>query len=251
MLDSPGGLTGKLALVTGAAQRIGAQISRSLHQAGMDILIHYRRSRQAAEQLAHELESARPGSVELIQTDLLEMDELERLVAWVGEARGRLDLLVNNASVFYPTPLGTVSDAQWTELIGSNLKGPFFLSQGLAPLLRAGHGAIINLVDIHGDRPKARYPVYSIAKAGNAMMVKALARELGPEIRVNGISPGAILWPDEKMSDQTRETILARTALKRTGRPEDIAAAVLYLARDARYMTGQILTIDGGRSVQQ
>lgn len=241
----------KIALVTGAAQRIGAEIARMLHGAGMQILIHYRNSRKQAEALQRALESQRPDSTRLFQADLLDPEAIGRLIDQVVGWRGQLDLLVNNASSFFPTPLGTVTEQQWDDLVGSNLRAPFFLSQAAAGLLRKDGGSIINLVDIHGDRPREGYPVYSMAKAGNAMMVKALALELGPEIRVNGVAPGAILWPEEEMTGRVKETIVSRTALKRAGRPEDVARAVLYLARDANYVTGQIIAVDGGRSIQQ
>ena len=160
-------------------------------------------------------------------------------------------MLVNNASSFYPTPLGQVTEAQWHELMGSNLKAPFFLAQCAAPLLRASRGCVVNLVDIHAERPLADHPVYSMAKAGNAMMVKALARELGPEVRVNGIAPGAILWPEQGLSDDAKRETLSRTALERPGSPEDIARTLLFLVRDAEYITGQIIAVDGGRTTQQ
>jgi pteridine reductase len=160
-------------------------------------------------------------------------------------------VLVNNASSFYPTPLAEATEAQWTELMGTNLKAPFFLAQAMAPLLAAADGCIVNLVDIHAERPHAAHPIYSMAKAGNAMMVRALARELGPGVRVNGVAPGAILWPDQGLSEAARQTILDRTALKRAGTPEDIARTVLFLVRDAQYITGQVLAVDGGRTIQQ
>lgn len=244
-------LEGKVALVTGAAHRIGAQIVRTLHRAGMDVAIHFRRSAESAAALGNELLQQRDGSVLLVQADLTRQGEIEQLVERVTAWRGKLDLLVNNASTFYPTPLANVTEAQWEDLIGSNLKAPFFLSRQAAPHLRASRGAIINLVDIHAERPLKEHPVYSMAKAGNAMMVKSLARELGPEVRVNGVAPGAILWPDQGLDDDAKAEILLRTALKRPGAPEDIARTVLFLARDADYVTGQIIAVDGGRSAQQ
>ncbi len=248
--DPSRGLAGRLALITGGAHRIGAAIADTLHRAGMDLVIHYRSSRAAAEALRQRLQQRRPGSVHLVQADLLETGRLPQLVAACEQWRGRLDLLVNNASSFYPTPLETVDEVQWDDLMGTNLKAPFFLARAAAPLLRASGGAIVNLVDIHADRPKRGYPVYSMAKAGNAMMVKALARELGPEVRVNGVAPGAILWPEQGMGDDERRRILERTPLGRTGTPEDIARTVLFLARDADYISGQIIAVDGGRSAQ-
>jgi pteridine reductase len=244
-------LTDKTALITGAAQRIGAAIARQLHAEGMNLLLHYRSSATAAQSLADELNAMRPDSVVLGRADLCQIDQLPPLVAQAHNQFGRLDLLVNNASSFYATPIGSVDEARWDDLMGSNLKGPFFLSQAAAPLLREHQGCIINLVDIHAERPKAEFPVYSMAKAGNAMMVKTLARELGPEIRVNGIAPGVILWPDEAVSDDERATILQRTALKRAGQEQDIVRTLLFLLRDADYITGQIIAVDGGRTLQQ
>jgi pteridine reductase len=244
-------LAGRVALITGAAQRIGAHIARTLHAAGMDLGLHFRHSADAATALAEDLQQQRPDSVLLLRADLHHTGELPRLIEAIEQWRGRLDLLVNNASSFYPTPLATATEAQWDDLLGSNLKAPFFLAQAAAPLLRASGGAVINLVDIHAERPLREHPIYSIAKAGNAMMVKTLARELGPAVRVNGIAPGAILWPESPLDGQAREEILRRTALKRAGTPEDVARTVLFLTRDAPYITGQVITVDGGRSLQQ
>ncbi|OOZ37207.1 pteridine reductase [Solemya velesiana gill symbiont] len=243
-------MKGKVALVTGAAHRIGATIARRLHGAGMDIGLHYRSSEAAAQALKEELEARRPESVKLIQADLHDTGSLPRVIAEIDAWRGRLDLLVNNASSFYPTPLESVEESHWDDLIGSNLKAPFFLAKAAASLLKASKGCVINLVDIHAERPLSGYPIYSMAKAGNAMMVKTLARELGPDVRVNGVAPGAILWPEEGLDDEAKETILSRTALKRPGNPEDIGGTVLFLAREANYITGQIIAVDGGRSVQ-
>jgi pteridine reductase len=244
-------LSGRCALITGAAHRIGAAIARLLHAQGMDLLIHYRRSVTPAETLREELEATRADSVRLVQADLHDPESYRTLVEAALGFRQRLDLLVNNASSFYPTPLAEASFEQWDDLIGSNLKAPFFLSRAAASLLRKHQGVIINLIDIHAERPLKNYPIYSVAKAGNAMLVKSLARELGPEIRVNGIAPGAILWPEQGLSDEDRETILERTALKRPGTPEDIAHTLLFLLRDAPYITGQIIAVDGGRTLQQ
>ncbi len=244
-------LAGRVALVTGGAQRIGAEICRSLHREGMDLVIHYRSSAAAAEKLRDELQQQRPESVLLLQADLQQSAELPKLIVQIHAWRGRLDLLVNNASSFYPTAVGETTEGQWDDLMGSNLKGPYFLSQAAAPLLQATDGSIVNMVDIHAERPLSGYPVYSMAKAANAMMVKALARELGPEVRVNGVAPGTILWPQEGLDEQQKEQILARTALQRPGEPADIARTVLFLARDAVYITGQIIAVDGGRSIQQ
>ena len=251
MTQSSDSMAGRVALITGAAHRIGAQIARILHTNGVSVALHYRNSRSAAESLKQELEQQRPDSVLLLQAHLDHVEEFPGLIAAIADWRGRLDLLVNNASAFYPTPLEQADEAQWDDLMASNLKGPFFLAREAAPLLKAHHGCIVNMVDIHAERPLKDHPIYSIAKAGNAMMVKSLARELGPEVRVNGIAPGAILWPENDMSDSVKQEILDRTALGRPGEPDDIARTLLFLFRDAHYVTGQILAVDGGRSVQQ
>jgi pteridine reductase len=243
--------TRRVALVTGAAHRIGAHIVRLLHAEGVDIALHYRHSVEAARDLQGELQRQRPDSVLLVRGDLHRVADFPEMIAAVVRWRARLDLLVNNASAFYPTPLDAASETQWDDLMASNLKGPFFLAREAATLLRASRGCIVNLVDIHAERPLKDHPIYSIAKAGNAMMVKALARELGPQVRVNGIAPGAILWPDNAMGEAQKREILDRTALGRPGEPDDIARTLLFLFRDAHYVTGQILAVDGGRSVQQ
>ena len=241
-------LHGKTALITGAAHRIGATIARHLHQSGANIALHYRKSRAEAEQIQAELHAQRADSVILIQADLLKTDSLPRLAGEAAARWGGLDILVNNASTFYPTAIGEVTELQWNDLIGSNLKAPFFLSQAATPYLRERKGTIINIVDIHAERPLKDYPVYSMAKAGLVMMTRALACELGPEIRVNAIAPGAILWPEHEMDEETRLRIISRTFLKKQGDPADIARAVLYLL-EAGYVSGQVLTVDGGRSI--
>ena len=246
-----GSLSGKVALITGAAHRIGAQVARLLHGEGANIALHYHNSHSDAKALQQALEAERKDSVHLVRADLCDVPRLGTLINEVEAYHGRLDILVNNASSFYPTPFDEATEAQWTDLLGSNLKGPFFLTQTAAPLLRASRGVVVNLVDIHSRRPLKSHPIYSIAKAGNAMMVKTLARELGPEVRVNGISPGAILWPEQGLSDETKDEILSRTALGRAGSPEDIARTLLFLVRDADYITGQIIAVDGGRTLQQ
>jgi pteridine reductase len=238
-------------LITGAAQRIGAAIARVLHAEGMDLVLHYRSSAGPARALAAELNGVRADSVRLVAADLLDADAPALLLEAVAAFRGRLDVLVNNASSFFPTPIGEASEDDWNALMGPNLKAPFFLSQAAAPGLRAAGGCIVNLVDIHAERSLAGHPIYSMAKAGNAMMVKALARELGPEVRVNGIAPGAILWPEQGLSGNAKQEILSRTALRRAGTPEDIARTLLFLVRDADYITGQIIAVDGGRTIQQ
>lgn len=242
-------LTGKVVLITGAAHRIGATIARALHSQGANLALHYRGSNQAAQALQEELNACRANSVILMQADLLHTSELPSLVQRAVDAWGRLDVLVNNASSFYPTPIGSVTEAQWDDLTGTNLKAPFFLAQAAAPHLERHHGCIVNIADIHADRPLKSHPVYSLAKAGLVMLTKALARELGPQVRVNAVAPGAILWPESEMDEETRQHILSRTALKRQGNPEDIARAVLFLIRDAAYTSGHVLTVDGGRSL--
>ncbi|HHM04232.1 MAG TPA: pteridine reductase [Gammaproteobacteria bacterium] len=241
--------TPKVALITGAAHRVGAAIAETLHRGGMNVVVHYRHSREAAEALQRRLVAHRAASVVLLRGDLLNSAALPALVGEAAAVWGRLDVLVNNASSFYPTPLGEVSEAQWDDLLGTNLKAPFFLAQAAAPLLTAAGGAIVNIVDIHAERPLKNHPVYSIAKAGLVMLTRALARELGPAVRVNAVAPGAILWPEHGASAETRHYIISRTALKRQGDPLDVARAVRYLVQEADYMTGQVLTVDGGRSL--
>jgi len=244
-------LDGRWALVTGAAKRIGAVIASTLHDAGANVAIHYHRSAADAEQLAADLNRRRPKSAFTVAADMLDIADIERMAADVVKRIGstKLDVLVNNASSFYPTPLGTVTPEQWQDLMGSNLKAPLFLSQALLPALRAARGVIINIVDVHSQRPLRDHPVYGAAKAGLAMLTRSLAKDLGPDVRVNGVSPGAILWPDEGMTEPLRGAIVKQTALKRTGEPQDIARTVLFLVRDAPYITGQIIAVDGGRSV--
>lgn len=242
-------LDGRWALVTGAAKRIGAVIASTLHEAGANVAIHYHRSAAEAEQLAGELNVRRANSAFTVSADVRDIAALEQMAKSVLRRTGRLDVLINNASNFYPTPLGTVTDEQWHDLVGSNLKAPLFLSQAVLPALRTARGVIVNIVDVHAQRPLRDHPVYGAAKAGLAMLTRSLAKDLGPHIRVNGVSPGAILWPDEGMSDELRAAIIRQTALKRSGEPQDIAAAVLFLVRDAPYVTGQIIAVDGGRSV--
>lgn len=250
--DAPArSLTGQVGLITGGARRIGAAIARRLHREGMDLVLHYRGSAADALALQTELDTLRPDSVRLAPADLTDPAAPALLTDAARAFRGRLDALINNASNFYPTPFAEATPAQWDDLLGVNLRAPFFLAQAAADLLAASNGCVVNLVDIHALRPLAAHPIYAIAKAGNAMMVKTLARELGPAVRVNGIAPGAILWPEQGLSASARETILSRTALQRPGTPADIAAAVLFLVRDAPYITGQIINVDGGRTLQQ
>jgi len=238
-------------LVTGGARRIGAAIARRLHAAGARVILHCHHSREAADALADELERERSGSCAVVQADLLDFDHLPRLVETAARAFGRLDGLVNNASSFYATPFGKVGAREWDDLVGTNLRAPFFLAQAAARPLAAAQGAIVNIVDIHAERPLVDFSVYTIAKAGLAGLTRALAVELAPEVRVNGVAPGAILWPDEgrHFDPDERTRITATTPLARTGSPDDIAGAVKYLLFDAPFVTGQIVAVDGGRGL--
>ncbi|MFM2317985.1 MAG: hypothetical protein RLZZ215_606 [Pseudomonadota bacterium] len=240
-------LTGKVALMTGAARRIGATVARALHREGATVVLHYKASAVEAKALQAELNALRADSCFLLQADLLATEQFPNLISRLVEQTGRLDVLINNASSFYPTPLGSIQEQQWEDLIGTNLKAPLFLSQAALPYLRQSHGTIINIADVHGLRPLPEFSVYCTAKAGLIMLTQVLARELGPQIRVNGIAPGAILWPERPMSEEQRTELLAKTALERMGSPEDIARTVLFLVRDASYMTGQVIAVDGGR----
>jgi pteridine reductase len=242
-------LTGKVAVVTGAARRVGAEIARVLHGAGASIVLHYRSSESDAAGLAAVLNGRRPSSARLARCDLLVTKELPGLVAAALAGFGRLDVLVNNASSFYPTPVGEIDERAFDDLIGTNLKAPLFLAQAAADALRASSGLILNIADIHGMRPLKRHPVYSVAKAGLIMLTKSLARELGPEIRVNAIAPGPVMWPEGSLDAQLRGEIISRTALKRPGTASDVAQAALFFACHAPYVTGQVLSVDGGRSV--
>ncbi len=242
-------LNGKVILVTGAARRIGAAIVTRLHDDGAAVAIHYRSSAKDADELAARLNAARNNSAATFQADLLDVQQIPSLVTSVCNWHGRLDALVNNASTFYPTPVGSITEAHWDDLMGSNLKAPLFLSQAVARELDKCRGAIVNIVDIHSDRPLRNHAVYGPAKAGLAMLTRSLAKDLAPSIRVNGVSPGAILWPADGLSDAAQQSILRQVPLQRPGNPEDIADCVLYLLRDAAYVTGQIIAVDGGRSV--
>ncbi len=242
-------LDGNVILLTGAAKRLGATLARAFHSHGASVVIHYHRSGAAAAALVDELNSSRAGSALALAADLLDVDALPGLVATVLGRFGRLDVLINNASTFYPTPLGNITEQHWNDLLGTNLKAPLFLSQAAAPALKASRGLILNLIDIHALRPLRGHTVYCTAKAGLAMLTRSLARELGPEIRVNGIAPGPVLWPETAMDEALKAEIVAKTALKRRGSPEDIARTALFFAKDAPYVTGQILAVDGGRSI--
>ncbi|MDX1443802.1 MAG: pteridine reductase [Gammaproteobacteria bacterium] len=244
MNDSP------VALVTGSARRIGAAINRRLHADGYSIAIHCRNSRDDADTLAQALNNIRPGSALVVQRDLNETANLRHIINAVLDAFGRLDLLVNNASSFYPTPLDEISEEQFDDLVGSNLKAPLFLSQAALPALRESNGSIVNIVDIHAQRPLADHPAYLAAKAGLHMLTRSMAKDLGPGIRVNGVAPGAILWPETEhgQDEAAQQAVVSGIPLGRTGRPEDIADAVAWLAQ-ADYVSGQVIAVDGGRSV--
>jgi pteridine reductase len=245
----PPPLAGKAVLITGAARRVGAVMARALHSAGANLVLHYRSSADEAAALAAELNRERPQSATLVPADLLDTAAVKTLAHAAAAAFGGLDILINNASSFYPTPLGDIEEDDWNDLIGTNLKAPLFLAQAAAPALRERSGLIVNLTDIHGMRPLRRHSVYCIAKAGLIMLTKSLARELGPRVRVNAIAPGPVMWPEGDVDQALRERIIENTALKRGGSAEDVARAVLFFASEAPFVTGQILAIDGGRSI--
>jgi pteridine reductase len=238
-----------IALITGAAKRVGAAIARCVHAAGYDVALHYRHARAEMDALCAELESVRTGSTLAIHAELGDLARLPDIVEKCISRYGRLDALINNASAFYATPLGTVTPAQWNELFASNAQAPFFLAQAAAPHLKNSHGCILNIVDIYADRPLAGHPVYCMAKAALQMMTLALARDLAPEVRVNAIAPGAVLWPEAGKDYADRNDLIARTPLGRAGTPQDVAAAALFLIRDAKFTTGQIVKVDGGRAL--
>lgn len=242
-------LNDKVVLVTGAARRIGAAIVTCLHANGARVAIHYRGSADAAKRLTASLNKTRGDSAKAFQADLLDQHEIQKLVTSVVDWGGRLDGLINNASTFYPTPVGEITEEHWADLVGSNFKAPLFLSQEVAPHLRAAGGAIVNIVDIHSQRPLRNHVVYSPAKAALGMLTRSLAKDLAPDVRVNGVSPGAILWPEDGMSEVVQDSILRQVPLQRAGDPDDIAGCVLFLLRDATYITGQIIAVDGGRSI--
>jgi pteridine reductase len=239
----------KVAFLTGAAKRIGAETARVLHAAGMNIVLHHNSSAALADALATELNAIRANSVVTIAFDLKQIERLPDLAKQAAAAWGRIDLLVNNASTFYPTEMEQIDLEQWHDLIAVNLQAPLFLSQACSRFLRDNNGSIVNIVDIHGDRPLKGYPIYSIAKAGLIAMTKSLARELAPEIRVNGVAPGAIMWPEVEAYGSVHQEIVERTALKREGHPRDIAKTVQFLSDGPDYITGQIIAVDGGRTL--
>ncbi|HWU75248.1 MAG TPA: pteridine reductase [Rhodanobacter sp.] len=238
-----------VALITGAGRRVGAVIARTLHAAGYDLALHYRHSASDAHALADELETQRSGSTLLLQAELADLPTLPVMVDEVLARFDRLDALINNASAFFPTLPGMATAEQWNVLFASNAQAPFFLSQAAIPALRAARGGIVNMVDIYAERPLAGHPLYCMAKAALAAMTRSLALDLGPEIRVNGIAPGAVLWPGDGKAYDDQQAMLARTPLQREGSPDDVASAVLWLLRDAPYVTGQIIRVDGGRTL--
>jgi pteridine reductase len=241
---------GKVVLITGGAKRVGAATCRRLHAAGANLMLHYRVSAGEARLLQAELNHQRKDSVALIQADLLDIAKLPAMVEQTVQSFGRLDALVNNASSFFQTPVGEITAAAWEDLIGTNLRAPLFLSQAAAPALKKSQGAIVNITDIHAERPLKNYVVYSVAKAGLVGLTRSLARELAPEVRVNAIAPGPILWPDDESFDElSRQRIISHTPLKREGTPEDIAKAVHFLLAEATYVTGETINVDGGRHV--
>ena len=241
-------LKDKVVLITGGARRVGAAITRKLHAAGADVVVHYHHSAQEAQELAAELNALRPGSVTPLGADLLNVAVLRALVDATIARHGHLDILVNNASTFYPTRVGEITEAHWEDLMGTNLKAPLFLSQAAAPHLSARNGLILNIADIHGLRPLRYHTVYSPAKAGLIMLTQSLARELAPQVRVNAVAPGPVEFPDTGLTEEMKQAIIDKTLLKRRGSPEDIARAALFFASEAPYVTGQILAVDGGRS---
>ena len=240
-----------VALVTGAARRIGAEIAEQLHAAGYAVLLHCHRSVEQAVALSGRLNRRRPDSAHVLTADLCDSRQVEQLAQDALALWGRMDLLVNNASSFYPTLVGDITEQDWHDLFGTNLKAPLFLSQALTPALRESQGCIINIADVHAERPVAGHPVYCAAKAGNVMLTKSLAKELAPDIRVNGVAPGAILWPEsaDELTEADKTRILDKVALKRLGSPADIARTICFLAKDAPYVTGQIIAVDGGRTL--
>jgi pteridine reductase len=235
--------------ITGAARRVGAVIARTLHAAGYDVALHYRHSAGEAAALADTLERQRAHSTLLLQGELADTAALPALIASLLAHYGRLDALVNNASAFYPTPVGEATPAQWNELFASNAQAPFFLSQAAVPALRQTQGSIVNLLDIYAERPLANHPLYCMAKAALAAMTRSLALDLAPQVRVNGVAPGAVMWPSDGKAYDDQQALLARTPMRRAGTPEDVAGAVLWLLRDAPFVTGQVLRVDGGRTL--
>lgn len=244
-------LADKVVLITGGARRVGASISRLLHAGGANLMMHYRSSAAEARALQAELNLQRPNSVAIIQGDLLNLPVLPSLVQETISHFGRLDVLINNASSYYATEIGEIDEEHWEDLIGSNLRAPLFLSQAAAPELRKQHGCIINITDMHAERPKKGYIIYSVAKAGLVTLTKSLAQELSPEVRVNAVAPGPVMWPENnpQFDEVYRQRVISQTLLKRIGEGDDVAKAVRFLIQDAPFITGQVIAIDGGRSL--
>lgn len=245
------GMQGKVVLVTGGAKRVGAAICRRLNAAGAQLAVHYRSSEQEALALQNELNALRPKSAAIFQADLLDQSALPQLVHKVIKKFGRLDALVNNASSFYATPLAEVDEQQWNDLLGTNLRAPLFLAQAAADELRRRHGAIVNIADIHAERPLRGHLLYSVAKAGLVALTRGLAQEMAPQVRVNAVAPGVIIWPEGEawLDEEQRRKIVAHTLLKREGGPDDVARTVQFLLNDSPYITGQVIAVDGGRSI--
>jgi len=247
--DNSKTIDARVALITGGAKRIGAITAQQLHKAGFNVVIHCRLSREAADNLATKLNETRANSAKVIQGDLNDETIYDNLIEQAVSAWNRLDALINNASSFYPTPIGGITIDDWNNLINSNMKAPLFLAQAAAPHLKKNKGCIVNMIDVHAQRPMKDHPVYCAAKAGLAMITQSLAKDLGPDIRVNGVAPGAILWPENDMPEHTKNLILERTSLKRPGEPIDIAKTIVFLVTNADYITGQIIAVDGGRTL--
>ncbi|XXK21618.1 pteridine reductase [Arenicellales bacterium nBUS_48] len=241
-------LKDKSVLITGAARRIGASMATCLHDQGMNIIVHYRQSAEQAQTLCEKLNQKRSNSARLCQGELKTVADCEKIASDAIKTFGRLDALINNASAFFPTPVGDATHSDWEELLNVNLKAPFFLSQACTPSLREHQGSIINLTDIYAERPLAGHPIYSASKAGLLSLTRSLSQELSPDIRVNAVAPGAILWPETGESEEVQTDIISRTPLKRLGDPLDIAQTVLFLLRDAPFITGQVINVDGGRT---
>jgi pteridine reductase len=244
-------MSAPVVLITGAARRIGAEISQAFHRKGFDVALHYNHSAQDADALAQKLNTTRKDSAATFQADLTDISTVKLMATQVLQWRNTLKVLINNASSFYPTPLDSANEEQWDALIGSNLKGPYFLCQSFAKKLQESQGSIVNIADIYAKNPLQDYSIYCIAKAGNVMLTKSLAKELAPKVRVNGIAPGVILWPntEEQMSDTTKHSVINNVPLGRTGSPADIAQLAFFLATHASYTTGQIIAVDGGSSL--
>lgn len=243
------GLQNKVALITGGSRRLGAHTARMLHQYGMRLVVHYRNSADDAEALRAELCEKRPDSVVLIRGDLTEIAKVKNLVRQCSSELGRLDVLINNASAFFPTPLKTATEEQWQMLMDTNIKAPFFLSQAAAPYLKKVKGCIINVTDIYADRPLANHPIYNASKSALLSMTRSLALDLGPDVRVNAVAPGAIMWPDNGIDDISKQRMMSATPLKTVGNPDDIARTIKFLIADADFITGQTINVDGGRSI--